>query len=179
MVLLCHLISRIIPPNLFCSLKCTKLQLWYTLRSHRTTGLILGMLSVFESFSIFRKAMDSSGRDVWLSNGTYWKVRENPGFANTNNLELWWRNALGPFGGLRESNDKNDPSLYWNPEDTGWELMKAWMNCPEKPTFYHHHLICTPKTKKTSRKVCKLLGSTEQSTVNSQVENSSQNSLKV
>nr|ABW77499.1 oxysterol-binding protein-like protein 7 [Salmo salar] len=37
----------------------------------------------------FKKAMDSSGRDVWLSNGTYWKVRENPGFANTNNLELW------------------------------------------------------------------------------------------
>jgi hypothetical protein len=43
---------------------------------------------------------------VWLTNGTYWKFRENPGFANTNNLELWWRNALGPFGGLRESNDK-------------------------------------------------------------------------
>ncbi|CAB1312024.1 unnamed protein product, partial [Coregonus sp. 'balchen'] len=36
----------------------------------------------------FKKAMDSSGRDVWLTNGTYWKVRENPGFANTNNLEL-------------------------------------------------------------------------------------------
>uniref|UniRef100_A0A674CRE9 Oxysterol-binding protein n=1 Tax=Salmo trutta TaxID=8032 RepID=A0A674CRE9_SALTR len=28
-------------------------------------------------------------KDVWLSNGTYWKVREDPGFANTNNLELW------------------------------------------------------------------------------------------
>uniref|UniRef100_A0A674CR91 Oxysterol-binding protein n=1 Tax=Salmo trutta TaxID=8032 RepID=A0A674CR91_SALTR len=37
----------------------------------------------------FKKAMDSAGRDVWLSNGTYWKVREDPGFANTNNLELW------------------------------------------------------------------------------------------
>uniref|UniRef100_A0A8C7UKY8 Oxysterol-binding protein n=1 Tax=Oncorhynchus mykiss TaxID=8022 RepID=A0A8C7UKY8_ONCMY len=37
----------------------------------------------------FKKAMDSSGRDVWLTNGTYWKVRENPGFANTKNLELW------------------------------------------------------------------------------------------
>lgn len=122
MVLLCHLISRIIPPNLFCSLKCTKLQLWYTLRSHRTTGLILGMLSVFESFSIFRKAMDSSGRDVWLSNGTYWKVRENPGFANTNNLELWWINRLGPFGGIGEGIDE----LSWD------------------PTFYHCHLICTP-----------------------------------
>uniref|UniRef100_A0A8C8JZ68 Oxysterol-binding protein n=1 Tax=Oncorhynchus tshawytscha TaxID=74940 RepID=A0A8C8JZ68_ONCTS len=37
----------------------------------------------------FKKAVDSSGRDVWLTNGTYWKFRENPGFANTNNLELW------------------------------------------------------------------------------------------
>ncbi|CAB1337965.1 unnamed protein product [Coregonus sp. 'balchen'] len=37
----------------------------------------------------FKKAMDSSGREVWLTNGTYWKFRENPGFANTNNLELW------------------------------------------------------------------------------------------
>ncbi|KAL0984225.1 hypothetical protein UPYG_G00138760 [Umbra pygmaea] len=37
----------------------------------------------------FKKAVDSSGRDVWLTNGTYWKIRENPGFANTKNLELW------------------------------------------------------------------------------------------
>lgn len=33
--------------------------------------------------------MDSEGREVWVSNGTYWKIRENPGFANTDNLELW------------------------------------------------------------------------------------------
>ncbi|KAJ7987576.1 hypothetical protein DPEC_G00327910 [Dallia pectoralis] len=37
----------------------------------------------------FKKAVDSCGRDVWLTNGTYWKIRENPGFANTKNLELW------------------------------------------------------------------------------------------
>ncbi|XP_068610323.1 oxysterol-binding protein-related protein 7 [Brachionichthys hirsutus] len=37
----------------------------------------------------FRKAKDSCGRDVWLTNGTYWKLRENPGFADTENLILW------------------------------------------------------------------------------------------
>uniref|UniRef100_A0A3Q3LIN4 Oxysterol-binding protein n=1 Tax=Mastacembelus armatus TaxID=205130 RepID=A0A3Q3LIN4_9TELE len=37
----------------------------------------------------FKKAKDSCGRDVWLTNGTYWKLRENPGFANTENVKLW------------------------------------------------------------------------------------------
>lgn len=41
-------------------------------------------------FLFFRKAKDSCGRDVWLTNGTYWKLRENPGFANTENIILWW-----------------------------------------------------------------------------------------
>ncbi|XP_060714637.1 oxysterol-binding protein-related protein 7 isoform X2 [Tachysurus vachellii] len=37
----------------------------------------------------FRKSVDAAGREVWLTNGTYWKLRENPGFANMKNLELW------------------------------------------------------------------------------------------
>ncbi|XP_031171234.1 oxysterol-binding protein-related protein 7 isoform X1 [Sander lucioperca] len=37
----------------------------------------------------FKKAKDSCGRDVWLTNGTYWKLRENPGFANIENLTVW------------------------------------------------------------------------------------------
>ncbi|KAJ8284575.1 hypothetical protein COCON_G00034250 [Conger conger] len=37
----------------------------------------------------FRKAIDAAGRDVWLTNGTYWKLRENPRFANTTTLDLW------------------------------------------------------------------------------------------
>uniref|UniRef100_A0A667WV33 Oxysterol-binding protein n=1 Tax=Myripristis murdjan TaxID=586833 RepID=A0A667WV33_9TELE len=37
----------------------------------------------------FRKALDDAGREVWLYNGTYWKLREEPGFANTENLDLW------------------------------------------------------------------------------------------
>lgn len=37
----------------------------------------------------FRKALDEAGREVWLYNGTYWKLRKEPGFANTENLNLW------------------------------------------------------------------------------------------
>ncbi|KAM3859505.1 oxysterol-binding protein-related protein 7 [Diretmus argenteus] len=37
----------------------------------------------------FTKAKDSCGRDVWLTNGTYWALRENPGFTNTKNITLW------------------------------------------------------------------------------------------
>ncbi|CAG5903578.1 unnamed protein product, partial [Menidia menidia] len=37
----------------------------------------------------FKKAKDSCGRDVWLTNRTYWELREKPGFAHVNNLTLW------------------------------------------------------------------------------------------
>lgn len=37
----------------------------------------------------FRKTLDGAGREVWVTNGSYWKLRENPGFANLKNLELW------------------------------------------------------------------------------------------
>ncbi|XP_015244562.1 PREDICTED: oxysterol-binding protein-related protein 7 [Cyprinodon variegatus] len=37
----------------------------------------------------FRRAKDSSGRDVWLSNGTYWELRDDPGFSNLENITLW------------------------------------------------------------------------------------------
>ncbi|XP_041829918.1 oxysterol-binding protein-related protein 7 [Melanotaenia boesemani] len=37
----------------------------------------------------FKKAKDSCGRDVWLTNGTYWELRQNPGFARLENIILW------------------------------------------------------------------------------------------
>uniref|UniRef100_A0A4W4ENQ5 Oxysterol-binding protein n=1 Tax=Electrophorus electricus TaxID=8005 RepID=A0A4W4ENQ5_ELEEL len=37
----------------------------------------------------FRKSVDDAGREVWLTNGTYWKLRENPGFRKIKTLELW------------------------------------------------------------------------------------------
>uniref|UniRef100_H3CZR7 Oxysterol-binding protein n=1 Tax=Tetraodon nigroviridis TaxID=99883 RepID=H3CZR7_TETNG len=36
----------------------------------------------------FRKDVDQAGREVWLSNGTYWQLRKEPGF-HTDNLQLW------------------------------------------------------------------------------------------
>ncbi|XP_058510253.1 oxysterol-binding protein-related protein 7-like [Solea solea] len=37
----------------------------------------------------FRKVLDEAGREVWLSNGSYWKLRKSPGFSNMENVELW------------------------------------------------------------------------------------------
>lgn len=37
----------------------------------------------------FKKTKDQCGRDVWVTNGTYWDVREDPGFASLENLKLW------------------------------------------------------------------------------------------
>ncbi|XP_047427567.1 oxysterol-binding protein-related protein 7-like isoform X2 [Mugil cephalus] len=37
----------------------------------------------------FSKSLDDAGREVWLYKGTYWKVRKEPGFAYTDNLDLW------------------------------------------------------------------------------------------
>uniref|UniRef100_A0A3P9IJR5 Oxysterol-binding protein n=1 Tax=Oryzias latipes TaxID=8090 RepID=A0A3P9IJR5_ORYLA len=37
----------------------------------------------------FKKAKDSSGQDVWLTNSSYWELRKNPGFANLDNVTLW------------------------------------------------------------------------------------------
>ncbi|XP_077407289.1 oxysterol-binding protein-related protein 7 isoform X2 [Vanacampus margaritifer] len=39
--------------------------------------------------AFFKKARDSCGRDVWLTNGTYWKLREDPGFATLPCITLW------------------------------------------------------------------------------------------
>eukprot|EP00066_Takifugu_rubripes_P012587 XP_011601853.1 PREDICTED: oxysterol-binding protein-related protein 7-like isoform X3 [Takifugu rubripes] len=37
----------------------------------------------------FRKEVDQAGKEVWLYKGTYWQLRRDPGFANTDNLHLW------------------------------------------------------------------------------------------
>ncbi|XP_077391837.1 oxysterol-binding protein-related protein 7-like isoform X2 [Festucalex cinctus] len=37
----------------------------------------------------FRKEVDQDNREVWLYKGNYWNLREEPGFANTENLDLW------------------------------------------------------------------------------------------
>ncbi|XP_047216065.1 oxysterol-binding protein-related protein 6-like isoform X1 [Girardinichthys multiradiatus] len=37
----------------------------------------------------FRNVLDEAGRDVWIYNGTYWKIRQDPSFSKTENLHLW------------------------------------------------------------------------------------------
>ncbi|XP_061562443.1 oxysterol-binding protein-related protein 7 [Phycodurus eques] len=39
--------------------------------------------------AFFKKAKDCCGRDVWLTNGTYWKLREDPGLAELPSVTLW------------------------------------------------------------------------------------------
>ncbi|MGH0168282.1 UNVERIFIED_CONTAM: hypothetical protein FKN15_069450 [Acipenser sinensis] len=36
-----------------------------------------------------RRTVDTSGKEFWLSNGTYWKVRKDPGFSKMDNTILW------------------------------------------------------------------------------------------
>lgn len=57
----------------------------------RISKMIFGFLVVEHVLSFFlcRKSVDAAGREVWLTNGTYWKLRENPGFTNMKTLELW------------------------------------------------------------------------------------------
>ncbi|XP_068435282.1 oxysterol-binding protein-related protein 7-like isoform X2 [Clinocottus analis] len=37
----------------------------------------------------FSKSVDEAGREMWLSNGSYYKLRKDQGLANTEHLELW------------------------------------------------------------------------------------------
>lgn len=37
----------------------------------------------------FRKVIDSSQRERWVSNNTYWELRKSPGFNKLENLALW------------------------------------------------------------------------------------------
>ncbi|XP_041122644.1 oxysterol-binding protein-related protein 7-like isoform X1 [Polyodon spathula] len=37
----------------------------------------------------FTRTVDASGKEFWISNGTYWKVRKDPGFSKMDNTVLW------------------------------------------------------------------------------------------
>ncbi|XP_033911204.3 oxysterol-binding protein-related protein 7-like isoform X1 [Acipenser ruthenus] len=37
----------------------------------------------------FTRTVDVSGKELWFSNGTYWKVRKDPGFSEMDNAVLW------------------------------------------------------------------------------------------
>lgn len=50
---------------------------------------IIARQQQFSLVCFLRKSVDEAGREVWLFNDTYWKLRKEPGFANTENLDLW------------------------------------------------------------------------------------------
>ncbi|XP_072435227.1 oxysterol-binding protein-related protein 6 isoform X2 [Chiloscyllium punctatum] len=37
----------------------------------------------------FKKVLDSNQRESWMSNGTYWELRKDPGFSKLENIALW------------------------------------------------------------------------------------------
>ncbi|XP_039595276.1 oxysterol-binding protein-related protein 7 [Polypterus senegalus] len=37
----------------------------------------------------FTRTVDASGKEIWFSNGTYWKQRKDPGFHKMDNAVLW------------------------------------------------------------------------------------------
>ncbi|XP_072927510.1 oxysterol-binding protein-related protein 7-like [Hemitrygon akajei] len=37
----------------------------------------------------FTKTIDASGKESWISNGTYWELRKDPGFSKVDNPVLW------------------------------------------------------------------------------------------
>uniref|UniRef100_UPI00398EC231 oxysterol-binding protein-related protein 6-like isoform X2 n=1 Tax=Pristiophorus japonicus TaxID=55135 RepID=UPI00398EC231 len=37
----------------------------------------------------FTKTIDTSGKESWMSNGTYWELRKDPGFSKVDNPVLW------------------------------------------------------------------------------------------
>ncbi|XP_029294457.1 oxysterol-binding protein-related protein 7-like isoform X2 [Cottoperca gobio] len=41
------------------------------------------------SSRFFSKSVDEEGREVWRCNDSYWKLRRDPGFTRTENLDLW------------------------------------------------------------------------------------------
>lgn len=36
-----------------------------------------------------RRQMDSSGKEWWVTNNTYWKLRAEPGYGNLDGAVLW------------------------------------------------------------------------------------------
>lgn len=74
-------------------------------------------------FPSYRKTLDAAGREVWLCNGTYWKIRDNPGFSNVKNLELWWRQIAATLGTLNAC----DKFSFWKTLQTWSFWEQQWI----------------------------------------------------
>uniref|UniRef100_A0A8D0HJT8 Oxysterol-binding protein n=1 Tax=Sphenodon punctatus TaxID=8508 RepID=A0A8D0HJT8_SPHPU len=45
--------------------------------------------NILHQARFFRRQVDGSGKELWVSNNTYWKLRTEPGFANMDSAVLW------------------------------------------------------------------------------------------
>uniref|UniRef100_A0A8C7DXS0 Oxysterol-binding protein n=1 Tax=Naja naja TaxID=35670 RepID=A0A8C7DXS0_NAJNA len=45
--------------------------------------------NIFHQARFFRRQMDANGKESWVSNNTYWKLRTEPGFSNMDSAVLW------------------------------------------------------------------------------------------
>ncbi|KAH0626791.1 hypothetical protein JD844_001999 [Phrynosoma platyrhinos] len=45
--------------------------------------------NILHQARFFRRQMDANGKESWLSNSTYWKLRAEPGFSNMDSAVLW------------------------------------------------------------------------------------------
>ncbi|XP_019403887.1 PREDICTED: oxysterol-binding protein-related protein 7 isoform X2 [Crocodylus porosus] len=45
--------------------------------------------NIMHQARFFRRQTDSSGKELWVSNGSYWKLRLDPGYTNLDSAVLW------------------------------------------------------------------------------------------
>ncbi|XP_060111399.1 oxysterol-binding protein-related protein 7 isoform X2 [Heteronotia binoei] len=45
--------------------------------------------NILHQARFFRRQVDTSSKESWVSNGTYWKLRAEPGFSNMDSAVLW------------------------------------------------------------------------------------------
>ncbi|XP_026525587.1 oxysterol-binding protein-related protein 7 isoform X4 [Notechis scutatus] len=45
--------------------------------------------NIFHQARFFRRQMDANGKESWVSNNTYWKLRTEPGFSSMDSAVLW------------------------------------------------------------------------------------------
>lgn len=45
--------------------------------------------NILHQARFFRRQVDANSKESWVSNGTYWKLRVEPGFSNMDSAVLW------------------------------------------------------------------------------------------
>lgn len=90
----------------------------------------------WEQHSLFRKSRDSCGRDVWITNETYWKLREDPGFSSLENPQLWWRDEP------TRRREMTTTVLLISPRSSRTPVTGSWERCPVSTTLVVFNKRC-------------------------------------